>query len=675
MPILTGGKEPIISSRPVTRDLPRTSETRIPRLGRIAGLDGMRAVAVLLVIAYHFAPLPVPGGYIGVDVFFVLSGFLITTILVREHRATGSISLSRFWLHRARRLLPALGAVVAVCVAAVALALGIDRLGGASAQGSLWGDLLVGVGAQILAAATFTSNWLTVITHQSYAAASSPHLFGNLWSLAVEEQFYLVWPLVVVGVLGAGLALRRAAYGAAGLALVSAVAMALLLDADGDATRVYVGTDTHAFGLMIGAALAFWWAARERADGTAAPLSPRAAMVAGGAGLAVIAALAAVMPWDTFWPYRGGLLLASFATAAVILALLAMPNLGRALDVAPLRWIGERSYGLYLWHWPVFVILATGIDGGRLRDASWLTLALATVLTVVVAAACYRWLELPVRRLGFRRALQGLVDWLYPVEHDRSSLRAARRRRAAVFGGTVAAVLALAASAVIEAPEQTSLESQLQEGQRIAAQTSATAAPSASSVPAPSPSVSAAPPQASPSASPSPAASEQPAPVPQVPAGDRVDVVGDSVTVGSAGALTAALPGIRISAEVGKQFATGVEEVEALAAQGALREYLVVALGTNGSVGAERLERLVAAAGDRRIVLVTPYGDRSWMPGAVADLRAAAAAHPNVVIADWSAAVAADTSVIGSDGIHPRGPGIDLFVRLIQDALAQASIV
>lgn len=663
----TRAAEESITSQPATRERPRTSETRIARVGRIAGLDGLRAIAVLLVILYHFAPVPLPGGYIGVDVFFVLSGFLITSILVGEHGATGTISLRRFWLHRARRLLPALGAVVVVCVAAVALALGIDRIGGASAQESLWTDLLVGVGAQIAAAATFTSNWLTVITDQSYAAASSPHLFGNLWSLAVEEQFYLLWPLAVLGILGAGFAWRRAAYGAAGLALASAAAMALLVEQGGDATRVYVGTDTHAFGLMIGAALAFWWTAHRDGVGPARWPSPRVAIVAGAIGAATVGALAAVMPWDGLLPYRGGLLLASLATAAVIVALVTVPAIGRALDAGPLRWVGERSYGLYLWHWPVFVILATGLDGGRLRDASWPTLILASVITVAVSAACYRWLEVPVRRRGFGASLRGLVDWLYPAEHDRPTVRAARRRRAAVFGGTVAAVLALAASAVVEAPERTSLEAQLTEGAKVAAASSATAAPQPS-VSAPA----AATPQPSPT--PSPTASS-PAPAAVLPAGADVQVIGDSVTVGSAAALTEAMPGIRITAEVGKQFATGVDEVEALADDGGLRDYLVVALGTNGSVGRDNLERLIAAAGDRRIVLVTPYGDRSWIPGAASDLRDAAKAHPNVVVAEWSKAVAKDTSVLGPDGIHPRGDGVDLFVRLIEDALTRASVL
>ena len=277
---------------------------------------------------------------------------------------------------------------------------------------------------------------------------------------------------------------------------------------------------------------------------------------------------------------------------------------------------------------------------------------------------------MPVRRHGFRRALHSLIDWLYPVEHDRTTLQAARRRRAAVFGGTVGAVLALAASAVAQAPERTSLETQLEEGQRIAAETSATAAPATAPSPVPSAS--------SPAVLPTPATSPAPndaasAPTAVAPAGERVQVVGDSVTVGAAAMLAEAMPGIRIDAEVGKQFATGVEQVEALSAAGELRGYLVVALGTNGSVGADNLERLIAAAGDRPIVLVTPYGDRSWIPGAVDDLRAAASRHPNVVLADWSAAVAVDPSVLGPDGIHPHASGVQLFVSLVEDALTRAS--
>ena len=183
-----------------------------PPSSRLSGLDGLRAIAVLAVIAFHFLPDSVKGGYVGVDVFFVISGFLITGLLVRERSGVGRISLGGFWARRARRLIPALILVVAAC-SATALFIG--------------GDVLVGLGSQVLGAATFSSNWIAIAQGQSYFDATTPELFRNLWSLAVEEQFYLLWPLALLLLLLVRNRYARACIALA-LAAASAVAMALL---------------------------------------------------------------------------------------------------------------------------------------------------------------------------------------------------------------------------------------------------------------------------------------------------------------------------------------------------------------------------------------------------------------------------------------------------------------
>ena len=209
-------------------------------MARLRGLDGLRAIAVTTVIAFHFVPGLLPGGYIGVDVFFVISGFLITTLLLRERAETGRIILRKFWLRRARRLLPAL-ALVVLASSTAALVIG--------------GDVLVRIGTQVLGAATFSYNWIGIASNASYFDDTTPELFRNLWSLAVEEQFYLVWPvaillLVLVRRRGIQLAIVAA------LALGSIAAMVALLSAGAPPTRLYYGTDTHSFGLAIGAGLA-----------------------------------------------------------------------------------------------------------------------------------------------------------------------------------------------------------------------------------------------------------------------------------------------------------------------------------------------------------------------------------------------------------------------------------
>jgi peptidoglycan/LPS O-acetylase OafA/YrhL len=201
-----------------------TDETRGKRL---AGLDGLRAIAVVMVILYHVLPGTLPGGFIGVDIFFVVSGFIITYLLIGE-RARGTVRLGAFWLRRARRLLPALVTLVLVCCAA-ALAIG--------------GDLLVGLGAQVLGAFTFSSNWIFIAQDQSYFTQASPQLFRNLWSLAVEEQFYLIWPFVALLLIAFRFTWLRSTL-AVTIAAASGLLMAALYTPGTDPSRVYYGSDT-----------------------------------------------------------------------------------------------------------------------------------------------------------------------------------------------------------------------------------------------------------------------------------------------------------------------------------------------------------------------------------------------------------------------------------------------
>ncbi|MDO9589606.1 MAG: acyltransferase, partial [Microcella sp.] len=211
---------------------------------RLAGLDGLRALAIVLVLAYHLFPGLAPGGFIGVDIFLVVSGYLITALLIAEHRADGRIRLKRFWARRARRLLPALVVVVAVTTTIAAV---------------IGGDVLVGIGWQLAGALTFSSNWWSIANGSSYLDQTSPELFRHFWSLAVEEQFYLLWPLAVIALLAVPLRHLRIALPLA-IAVASAVAMALLA---GDpavdptpASAAYYSTLTHGFGLLLGAGLA-----------------------------------------------------------------------------------------------------------------------------------------------------------------------------------------------------------------------------------------------------------------------------------------------------------------------------------------------------------------------------------------------------------------------------------
>jgi peptidoglycan/LPS O-acetylase OafA/YrhL len=409
-----------------------------PRLSRIRGLDGIRAFSVLAIIAFHTGLNSVPGGFYGVDSFFVLSGFLITSLLVKEWSGTGTIRLRRFWAGRARRLLPALFLLVAV------IGIILTVVPSILATPHILGDAL--------AAIFYVSNWYSIHAGASYFTLSSqPSPLLHTWSLAIEEQFYLVWPLVVLGVLKLGttgaprsprrpvgrLGRRRArrraqrrsipVLGGGRLvlggrtparadpawarrrrlqilfavacfgSLVSALLMALQAP-NGYTSRAYYGTDTRAQALLVGAAIAIGltlW--RER---TSSPWFSRAASVLALGGVAGTALLWATTSETSTFAFSGGFMLASLAAGGVVLGCAVAPRsvVVRFLELPPLPQLGRISYGIYLWYWPVVLIMS----GQRLDWSPYPLFVARVAVTVAIAAVSYELVEMPVRRGALR---------------------------------------------------------------------------------------------------------------------------------------------------------------------------------------------------------------------------------------------------------------------------------
>ncbi|MDQ1130382.1 acyltransferase family protein [Microbacterium sp. SORGH_AS_0888] len=596
-------------------------------LRRLPGLDGLRAIAVMVVMAFHFFPRALPGGFIGVDIFFVISGFLITTLLVRDVTRQGTVRLRRFWTRRARRLLPALFVLLLVCSSATLL---------------VGKDTGLSLGRQLLGALTFSSNWVAIGAGSSYFAHDAPELFRNLWSLAVEEQFYVVWPFVV-WLLARFLRPRASALVCAGMAALSAVLMALLSQG-GDLTRVYFGTDTHSFGLMIGACLAFALIHRRRDPVTSLRAELRRPGLWTGAAALVLLGLACLLLGEAdAVTYRGGLVAVSVLTAVVIWSVIASPRLGRLLDVAPLRAIGRRSYGLYLWHWPVFVLIAAAVppSAGPSR-------VVVVGLGAAVASVGAAWLSYAAIERPF---LTGVLPMRWRPAGERRAWRVA-------VGLAAASVLAITtAAAVAAAPHASQAEQAIQRGRDVLA----TPAPTDPSAPAPT---SPAPTSAASSPSGTPAATTS-------IVGTDVTAVGDSVMLASAPELAAALPGILIDAEVSRQPRTAPQLLADLDAAGDLRRVVVLALGTNGYWGAGTLDGVMQVIGpDRKLVLVTAYAPREWTESVNGGDAQLAAAHPDQVsVADWAAAAAARPDLLGPDGIHPGDEGGALYARTILAAL------
>jgi peptidoglycan/LPS O-acetylase OafA/YrhL len=355
-----------------------SSKTHQARLRHVPALDGLRGLALLGVLLFH-ANGALPGGYLGVDLFFVLSGFLITSLLLAEHRETGRIALAPFWIRRARRLFPALLSLMPI----------VAIYGRYFART----EELVTVRAQALAALAYVANWQAIFRHQSYwqlFAAPSP--LEHTWSLSIEEQFYVVWPLLVSFLLR-----RRTERTLLGVCLalgaLSMAAMLLVFD-PGNTTRAYLGTDTRMTGILLGAALATLISPNDR-------FAARTVRALDACGL--LAALGLGVAWATLrgtnpFLYHGGFWLTELAALSLIACAIAGDRsvVARALAIRPLTWLGTISYGVYLWHWPVNVFLTTErthLHGLGLH-------ALRFALTLAIAIVSYRFLEQPIRKHG-----------------------------------------------------------------------------------------------------------------------------------------------------------------------------------------------------------------------------------------------------------------------------------
>lgn len=609
------------------------------RLAYLPGLDGLRAIAVVAVIVYHANHRWLEGGYLGVEVFFVISGYLITLLLLHEQRRTGTIRLGQFWARRARRLLPALFMVMTLVVVYVAAFY-------PEAREQSRGDVIAGL--------FYVSNWYQIWVGQGYGAGEAFAPLRHLWSLAVEEQFYLVWPLVMTAIL----ARRRGRLGDIGIRFMTAAVLVTVVTAflyrpgvvvacGGEATNglwflderclnvnemLYLGSLSRSTGLLLGAGFAMLWRP-EMSSRSPIRERSRSFDLLGTLALAGLVVLMSQMHLIRAriynpWLFRGGFLVVGVLTLVVIAAAVhgravTGPLLGNPL----FRWIGTRSYGLYLYHWPIFQIIRKQANV-LLTPAQF---AVAMVITVVVSEASYRVVERPIR--------EGRLVTVI------AAARATTAR--AVAAGTVGAVVVLAIGSHVVADPQC-----------VGAQNCAEEANSASTN------------TVSPNDPGGGAVAGEPA---------KFVAIGESVMVGAVRLLRTA--GLQVDAEENR----GPEGVRATVVR--LRDEagvigagtsVVIQVGTNAPLAPDAFAAIMAEipSDAGTVYFMTLHADVDYIAANNELIRRLPSIYPNVRVIDWD--LQAPNTQLCPDGIHITCNGnlpAIFYSNLILSALGQPVIL
>jgi len=612
----------------------------------LGGLDGLRAFAVAAVVLFHLDYSISSGGFLGVDVFFVISGFLITNLLCTEILQTGGLRLGRFYARRARRLLPSvLVLLLVVTIASI----------------TVWRDQLTTLTGGVLSSLGYVTNWWLIGAHESYFAATGrPTMVQHLWSLAIEEQYYVVWSVVVMVAAGVLWRARRPDDPArrlrwlvvlAGLLAVASVAwMWVIADRQNlpygaSTSRVYFGSDTHTTGLFLGSAAGAFVALLHERHGVPARSrrpGPQWTDVVGLAALGTV--IFEFFHVNEFSPhlYRGGFLTVDLlALIAVLCAVRASSLFGRVLDLRPIRWIGQRSYAIYIWHWPVAVITRPGLD---MHGPVWLLNAGRVALILGLAELSYRLIEVPLRAGTLR-------SWT-------SRLGLLRRQVATVMLTAAVAGLLVAGTGTsrAEPPRTIALPS-------LAPLATPPTLPSGTEPVSRSPATMLSTPPALGVAP--PAATGATPPPPTKPA---LSAYGDSVLLGAATPLRSATSHLHLDAVEGRPAYDVLDDVAADARAHRLAPDVLIHVGDNSVIDPGQLRATLRALTGHHVVLMTLRVPRDWQDPNNQIIRSMATQFPYVSVVDWCRLSGGSNDWLYADGLHLTPDGAVAYTRLVIDA-------
>ncbi|MGO0653647.1 acyltransferase family protein [Bacillus mycoides] len=593
----------------------------------MVGLDSLRGLAILGVILYHINFNWMPGGFLGVTVFFVLSGYLITDILAIEWKNNKRIDLKKFWLSRARRLLPGMLIMLIVTLAWITI---------------FHSSLLVKMRGDSLAALLYFSNWWYIYHKLSYFDSFSQlSPLNHFWSLAVEEQFYVVWPFVIsLGFYYIKKQSRMILFICLG-AIASALAMAILYEPGTDPSRIYYGTDTRAFSLLIGAALALIWPSSRLAS----KIIPQARLI-----LDIIGGVALIIILTMFWKtnqyepflYRGGMVLLSIATALLV-ANLAHPasRIAQFLRFRPLRWMGVRSYGIYLWHYPIITLTTPKVNTG---EFSFTRAILQFLLIIIVAQISWKFIENPIRK----GALKNIRIKNLKIRNLTLSCKLVLI--CAVFISSIVTFGLTTASKEKENTQKDKVEAVQEEQAKHPVAV-----------------------WEKPADEPPQNKEEQKEENPAQPKDPlTVTAVGDSIMIDITPYFKNTFPNIRIDAKIGRQMSQAILAVEQLKNEGNLGSNVIIGLGTNGAFTKEQLASLIEVIGnERKIILINTRVPRPWESLVNEKLKEAASSYKNVVLVDWYSASAGNKAYFEPDGVHLTKIGAEAYAALVAKEVNQ----
>lgn len=605
----------------------------------IPALDGLRALAVIAVVIYHMNATALQSGLLGVTIFFVLSGYLITGLLIREWSTTKKINLPQFWLRRVRRLFPAI----------VFVLLGTIVLTGVFAP-----DMLTRLRNDIVAALLFFTNWWYIFQDVSYfEAMGAPSPVTHFWSLAIEEQFYLIWPPLLLLLFSKRVKKRHIQLGLLVAAIASAAAMAILYSPQADPSRVYYGTDTRAFSLLIGAFLAFEFPpARVNGHGRQG-FTARDRKIALGVGSAALAGIlvmmVAVNGYSPFLYYGGIALLSLLAGALIITLADGRSPLARFFALRPLVWIGKLSYSIYLWHYPLLLLMNPRNFTG---ETPWFAYMGQALVILAVSAISYYVVETPLRKGAIGKAIKGIREKQLTVGEY------ALHHAVQLGAGCILAVAAVVCLIAVP-PTATQQNTQLE---------SAVVTPEA-------------PPEDAPEAPEERTVEEMLASTEGETPADKARntdflLIGDSVSValsdsGGYGYFGDAFPRATLDAAIGRQLYTAKDVYQQHVDGGWNGPVVIFEVGTNGPATADDVREMVESVpSDKYVYLVNVRSPDPLQDVNNALLQQAADEHENVRIIDWHAASAGHDEYFDGDGTHlTAGDGCQAYIELIAGAL------